>query len=272
MKQQTTLQDLVWQNGPLNALLAIGYVNAVAAELERLHRERHICHRDVRPDMIVLNDEGKAILKESTVSQSYSEKGCETDFRDLKAVHYYLLTGKRQMPVEVKSSEGGEGHREDVKERNVVPRSKSIFVVVVMLLVTSLIASLIFHIWKGKKTLPVMELVSCNYGDFHYEGQWVDGKPHGLGTAKYRDGRSYTGRFFDGLRFDEQARFVYADGNVFEGVFAADTIQEGKVTLKSGEYYFVGKFSNGKPFIGYWYRVSDNKKVEKVSNGEEEFL
>ena len=75
MEQRKSLQDYVWRNGPLTAMLATGYINEIASALERLHNERHICHLDVRPDMILLDVNGKVTLKESTVSQSIVSKG-----------------------------------------------------------------------------------------------------------------------------------------------------------------------------------------------------
>lgn len=261
MKQQMSLQDLVWQNGPLTAMLATGYINEIAGALERLHNERHICHLDVRPDMILLDANGKVTLKESTVSQSYSEQWAEIDFRDLKAVHHYLLTGK-------KKEESVQDRNPD--DANLPPQKRNTngTLIVSLFLLAAVGLGLFFYVKNQQKP----EMVSCDYQDFHYEGEWVNGKPDGKGTAKYNDGRWYEGRFEKGLRFDSNACFIYADGNVFVGTFAGDTIKSGKVTLKSGEYYFIGDFSDGKPFTGSWFRTSDNKEVEIVKKGKETVL
>lgn len=264
-------------------MLVTGYINNVAGELELLHKERRICHLDVRPDMIEIDDDGKAVLKESSVSQSFSEQGAAVDFRDLKAVQHYLLTGKRVVEgakpqVDISSAEievpgKNRATQLDSPTENIAcqdkvahrSRFRHFIVAVVSALFFCVVGLFLFH--KLKSNPP--KRISCEYGDFHYEGLWQDGKPNGQGTARYSDGRFYEGNFCDGLRSGSNARFIYADGNVFEGTFAADTIQRGKVVMKSVGLYFVGDFSGGKPFTGYWYRTSDNVKVEKVEQGKE---
>ena len=281
MEQRKSLQDYVWRNGSLSAILATGYINDVASELERLHNERHICHLDVRPDMILLDANGKVVLKESSVSQSFSEQGAETDFRDLKAVHHYLLTGKKASHTtkndEISKTNGNPHSSSGKKTKTSISSSeqvtagptKSLPVFAAVLLVAfCLTCGFLYYKNKASEPTQKTETLSCEYNDFYYEGQWTDGKPNGSGKAKYKDGRFYEGCFLKGKRADKEARFVYADGNVFVGTFADDTIQRGKVTLKEGDFYFVGDFSDGKPFNGSWYNA-DGKEVEKVKKGKE---
>ena len=281
MEQRKSLQDYVWQNGPLTAMLATGYINEIASALERLHNERHICHLDVRPDMILLDVNGKVTLKESTVSQSYSEQGAETDFRDLKAVHHYLLTGKKPSHImkhdgigktngnSQSSSDDNTETSTSSSEQVTAGSTKSLPIFAAILLVAFCLTCGFLY-FKKKTSLPTKktETVARGYNDFYYEGQWTDGKPNGIGTAKYKDGRFYEGHFLKGKWADKNARFIYADGNVFVGTFADDTIQCGKVTLKEGGFYFVGDFSDGKPFNGSWYNA-DGKEVEIVKKGKE---
>lgn len=250
-----TLRDLIHQNGPLSPILATNYINEIAGELERMHTERRICHLDVRPETIAFGANGKVGLMDSSLSQSYSKEGAEVDFRDLKAVHHYLLTGKKtEKGPEIKT------------EKKSFPLSGMFLVAGVACLLC--VAAILFLQRRSEK----VEIVSRKFADFYYQGEWKNEAPHGRGTAKYYDGRYYEGHFVKGIRSDKNALFVYADGNVFNGTFSADTIQSGKVTLVSGEFYFEGEFSNGKPYSGYWHRTSDDKRVEQVIKGKEILL
>ncbi len=271
MKQPTTLQSLIHQNGPLSNMLATSYVNAVANQLEHLHKERHICHLDVRPDMIVIDAEGKAQLKESTLSQSFSEAGAETDFRDLKAVHHYLLTGKKCCDA-VRQEAGELQPEKPLPTPSTTPPAENSYLKKLFTTIGVAFLLCMAGYFLTQRLSSKAEHFSGTVADVHYEGEWKDGKPHGQGIARYYDGRYYEGTFVKGKRSDKHARFVYADGNVFEGKFADDTIRSGKVTLKSGDFYFVGDFSNGQPYSGYWYRSADDKRVEQVIKGKEKLL
>ncbi|MDY6248552.1 MAG: hypothetical protein SPL55_03860 [Prevotella sp.] len=266
-----TLQDLIRNSGPLNNILAASYINQIAGDLEKLHSQRRICHLDVRPDMILFNPDGRVTLKDSSVSQSYSEEMAIIDLRDLKAVHNYLLTGKKVEEMPNRKNETNAKPLE-TKEKTIIESKKnySLWKMIVGVCVLCLLGIGVFLFVK--KTTAKPTLVNCDYADFNYQGEWKNDMPHGKGIAKYYDGRYYEGCFVKGKRSDKNARFVYADGNVFEGTFTCDTIQEGKVTLASGEYYFIGKFSQGRPFSGYWFRASDNQRVEQIINGKEILL
>lgn len=297
MQQEITLQDLIRQNGPLNASIAAGYISQIADELQNMHDIRRICHLDVRPATIMILPDGKATLKASPVSQSYSEEGAAIDSRDLKAVHRYLLTGKKENggqtigpnqlqqsepPLQKKAEEKKEAvEKEGVEKQKAVekktdikqPGSKSSsWPVLVAICSCAVAAALFVLVLKNCQQKSHVETATRSYADFVWQGQWKNGKPNGEGVARYHDGRIYRGKMVKGVRKDKDARFTYADGNEFTGEFSRDTIREGKVTISSGEYYFVGKFSNGAPYDGYWYRSSDNHKVEKVEKGKETLL
>lgn len=259
MQQEITLQHLVRQHGSLNAGVAAGYVSQIADELQHLHQVRHICHLDVRPATIILTPDGKAALTASTQSQSFSEEGAATDRRDLQAVHHYLLTGLREQTEEAPAPDPTPA------EKKRLPWLTALASCLIVAL-----ACVLAITWLHRK--PTTETATRPYADYVWQGQWQNGKPDGNGIARYTDGRLYQGRMSKGIRNDKQARFTYADGNVFTGEFAADTIRQGRVSLSTGDYYFVGHFSAGAPFDGYWYRTSDNRKVEHVEKGKETLL
>ena len=102
-----------------------------------------------------------------------------------------------------------------------------------------------------------------------FTGTLKNGVPQGKGKIVYSDGRIYEGSFEKGLRVDSAAHFVYSNKNVFDGVFAGDTIQSGRASSPSGDVYFVGTFSSGCPYNGYWYESASKSKILKVEKGKE---
>lgn len=105
--------------------------------------------------------------------------------------------------------------------------------------------------------------------DMVYTGTLRHGVPDGKGKAIYDDGRIYEGIFSKGQRTDKNARFVYTNKLVFKGCFTADTIQHGRVDTPDGELYFVGDFSDGRPYNGFWYLSESNQKFLEIINGKE---
>lgn len=80
---------------------------------------------------------------------------------------------------------------------------------------------------------------------FHaYEGEWLDGKMHGLGKYEFTDGSSYQGRFCDGLREGEGIA-EYANGSSYVGSWKRDHYH-GQGTAKFDSSTYVGGFSEGK--------------------------
>lgn len=101
-----------------------------------------------------------------------------------------------------------------------------------------------------------------------YTGGLQAGKPQGFGRAVYADGRIYEGRFDNGLREDTCARFTYPSKRVFTGVFAADTIQRGRVTSKDNTMYYIGDFNHDAPWNGSWYYTDTDERCFVVKNGK----
>lgn len=63
-----------------------------------------------------------------------------------------------------------------------------------------------------------------------YEGQWLQGRKHGLGKQIYSDDTVYTGQFANGFEHGQGVR-TYSDGSVFEGRFRFGR-RDGPGTLK----------------------------------------
>lgn len=265
MDKVQTLQDLIHQSGSLQEDMARAYVRQIEAELTDMHQQRHICHLDVRPAMIIINASGKAHLASSSLCQAYSEEGASIDRRDLQAVCQYLLTGKKDVERDAVCEEPEPIPTESLRYSEQTGKRSNASVYLLSVIGLVMAGSLFCYFFFPSEKQP-SKVAKQQYADYDYQGEILDGKPHGAGTARYHDGRYYQGAFSQGKRQDRHARFVYADGNVFEGVFAADTIQQGRVDLASKEFYFTGSFSQGKPYTGFWYRTSDNKKVEQVIN------
>ena len=59
-----------------------------------------------------------------------------------------------------------------------------------------------------------------NNGKCYYEGQWIDGEPHGYGKGKiiYPNGDFYEGEMYDG-NLQGKGKKVWADGDTFDGMW-----------------------------------------------------
>ena len=73
-----SLQDYVKTHGPLFEKEATHYIRQIARALKYMHEEEHICHYDVKPSNILLDEKGDAILIDFGISKNYDESGHET--------------------------------------------------------------------------------------------------------------------------------------------------------------------------------------------------
>ena len=61
--------------------------------------------------------------------------------------------------------------------------------------------------------------VICKYDDgFEYQGEWQDGKKHGIGTYTYPDGSKYVGEWKDDKKHGEGTN-IWSDAAKYEGQF-----------------------------------------------------
>ena len=73
-----SLQDYVTDHGAFSESMAMKYVKQIAGALKYMHEEQHICHYDVKPANILLDDKGNAVLIDFGISKNYDTAGHET--------------------------------------------------------------------------------------------------------------------------------------------------------------------------------------------------
>lgn len=72
-----SLSDYVKLHGALDEAIAIKYIQQIGSALEYMH-QKHICHYDVKPSNILLDDKGGAMLIDFGISKGYTEEGHQT--------------------------------------------------------------------------------------------------------------------------------------------------------------------------------------------------
>jgi serine/threonine-protein kinase len=82
-----TLKDLIRREGPLEVTQALAYTIEIARALGAAH-ERHIVHRDVKPQNVLLTPEGSAKITDFGIARTLTESGLTLDGRVLGTTDY----------------------------------------------------------------------------------------------------------------------------------------------------------------------------------------
>ena len=73
-----SLQDYVESHGTLSEDETMKYIRQIASALKYMHEDEHICHYDVKPANILLDNKGNAVLIDFGISKNYDTSGHET--------------------------------------------------------------------------------------------------------------------------------------------------------------------------------------------------
>ena len=95
-----SLQDYVKKHGTLSEHEAMKYVKQIANALKYMHEEEHICHYDVKPANILLDDKGNAVLIDFGISKNYDAAGHETTTTPVGMSEGYAPIEQYQQNVE----------------------------------------------------------------------------------------------------------------------------------------------------------------------------
>jgi serine/threonine protein kinase len=82
-----TLKDLIRREGPLEISEALAYAIEIARALGAAH-ERHIVHRDVKPQNVLIGSEGGAKITDFGIARTLTEEGLTMDGRVLGTTDY----------------------------------------------------------------------------------------------------------------------------------------------------------------------------------------
>lgn len=95
-----SLQEYVDTHGALSESEAMKLVKQIAKALKYMHEEHHICHFDVKPANIMLDDKGNAILIDFGISKNYDAQGHETSMTPIGLSEGYASIEQYQQNVE----------------------------------------------------------------------------------------------------------------------------------------------------------------------------
>ena len=102
-----SLQNYVASNGQLAENTAMHYIRQIARALKYMHEEEHICHYDVKPSNILLDDKGNAILIDFGISKNYDSSGHETSTTPIGLSEGYAPIEQYQQNVDEFSPASG---------------------------------------------------------------------------------------------------------------------------------------------------------------------
>ena len=71
----------------------------------------------------------------------------------------------------------------------------------------------------------------------HYSGNFNNGVFEGNGEYTFADGRIYKGLWIEGLPHDAEAKFVWPNSDLFEGVYENGHRKAGRIVFADGAYY-----------------------------------
>ena len=95
-----SLEDHVKKHGTLSESEAMKYVRQIASALKYMHEEQHICHYDVKPANILLDNKGNAMLIDFGISKNYDASGHETTTTPIGMSEGYAPIEQYQQNVE----------------------------------------------------------------------------------------------------------------------------------------------------------------------------
>ena len=95
-----SLEDHVKKHGTLSESEAMKYVRQIASALKYMHEELHICHYDVKPANILLDNKGNAVLIDFGISKNYDASGHETTTTPIGMSEGYAPIEQYQQNVE----------------------------------------------------------------------------------------------------------------------------------------------------------------------------
>lgn len=95
-----SLEDYVKKHGALPESEAMKYIRQIASALKYMHEEQHICHYDVKPANILLDNKKNAVLIDFGISKNYDASGHETTTTPIGMSEGYAPIEQYQQNVE----------------------------------------------------------------------------------------------------------------------------------------------------------------------------